>query len=62
MHTARVFRHIAADGASYLARRIWRVIQTQMRNGFADRQITHATLHGGGACNGVDIQNFVELG
>ena len=62
MHAARVFGHIAANGAGDLARRVGGVVQAVGRGGLADGQVAHAALHARGAAVGVDLQNLVELG
>ena len=62
VHAARVFGHIAADGAGDLAGRIGRVVQPVGRCGFRDGQVAHAALHGGRARSHVNVEDLVELG
>ena len=62
MHATRVLGHVATDGASYLAGRVGRVVQPELRHRFADGEVTHAALHHRGACRHIDIENLVELG
>ena len=45
MHAARVLRHVAADRAGDLRRRIGRVVEAVRRGGLRDREIAHAGLH-----------------
>ena len=62
VHPARVFSHVAADGAGDLARRVWRVVQAVGRCGFRDGQVAHTALHSGRARPHVNIEDLVELG
>ena len=45
MHAARVFGHIAADGAGDLGRGIGRVVQPMGRRRLGDGQVAHPGLH-----------------
>ena len=56
VHAARVFRHVAADGAGDLAGRVGRVVQAMRRGRIGDRQIAHAGLDAGDARNGIERQ------
>ena len=62
VHAARVFGHIAADGAGDLAAGVGRIVQTVGGSGFADGEVAHAALHQGRAAVGIDVEDFVELG
>jgi hypothetical protein len=62
VHAARVFGHVAADGAGDLAAGVGRVVQAEGRGRFADGQVAHAALHPGRARHRVDAQDPVELG
>ena len=62
MHPTRVLRHIAAYGASDLARRVGGVIQTQVSRRLTDGEVAHATLHDRRAGVGVDRDDAIELG
>ncbi len=62
VHPARVFRHVAADGAGDLAAWVRRVVKTMRRSGFADGEVAHAALHTCGACIRIDLEDLVELG
>ena len=61
MHPARVLRHVAADGAGDLGRRVGRVVQAIWPDGLRHGQIAHARLHPGEAMARVDLKNAVKL-
>ena len=61
MHTAGIFRDVAADGARNLARWIGRVIETLGRDGFADRQVCHTRLRDDNAIGVIDLEDAIEL-
>ena len=61
MHATGIFRHIAADGAGNLRRRIGRVIQAMWCSCFGNRQIAHAGLHARGTCQRVYGEDAVEF-
>ena len=62
MHTARVLRHVATNGAGNLRRRIRAVIETKLGNFLADRQVTHTRLQQGRSRQRINVQDAVELG
>jgi len=61
MHAARIFRHIAADGAGDLRRRIGRVIKAGGLHRLRHCKIGDAGLHHRDAVVVVDLANAVEL-
>ena len=62
VHAPRVFRHVATDGASNLARRVWGVIESIGTGGLGDGQVPHTGLHDGQGRLGIDGLDSVELG
>ena len=62
VHTARVFGHIAANGAGDLAGGVGGVIQVVGRGRLADGQVAHTGLDHRGAAERINLQNLVELG
>ena len=62
VHTARVFGHIAANGAGNLAGRVGGIVQIKGSGRLADGQVAHPRLHHSRAACGVHLQDAVELG
>ena len=61
MHPARVLRHVAADGAGDLGRRVGRVVQAILPDGLRHGQIAHARLHPGETMARIDLKDAVKL-
>ena len=61
MHAAGILRHIAADGAGDLRRRIGRVVEAVVRDRRADGEIGDAGLDHRDAVGEVDLADAVEL-
>jgi len=61
VHAAGVLGDVAADGAGDLRRRVGRVIQAIRRGRLGDGEIAHAGLDSGGAIQGIDFKDAVEL-
>ena len=62
MHAAGILRHIAADGAGDLRRRIGRVIEAGLLDRLRHREIGDAGLDHGDAVVEVDLADALELG
>ncbi|MCY1351180.1 hypothetical protein D9M69_374390 [compost metagenome] len=60
MHAAGVLRHVAADGAGDLRRRVRGVVEAVWRRRLGDRQVAHAGLHTGEAPDRVDFEDALE--
>ena len=61
MHAARVFSHVAADGAGDFRRRIGRVVKAFIGNGVGDAHVGDARLHHGASVVVIDVDNFLKL-
>ena len=62
VHAAGILGHVAADRAGDLRRGIGCVVEAVLRGGLGDREIAHAGLHHGGACERIDALDAVQLG
>jgi hypothetical protein len=60
VRAAGILRNVAADGASFLAGRIGREVQPEMRDMFRQLQVDNARLHHGARVLHIDIQNAVH--
>ncbi|MNN98180.1 hypothetical protein D3C81_2175080 [compost metagenome] len=60
MHTAGIFRDVAAYGAGDLRRRIGCIVEAERGHRFGDSQIAYARLHHGSTCIGIDFDDFIE--
>ena len=59
MHTARIFRHIAANRAGDLRGWIRRIVQTIRRGRLTDCQIPDTGLNTCRACQRIDFNNLL---
>ena len=62
VHAARIFRHVAADGAGDLRRRIGRIVEAVMFDRLRNREIGDAGLDHGDAIVEIDLADAVEFG
>ena len=61
VHAAGIFRHVAADGAGDLARRIGRVVEALICDGMADGEVGDPRLRHDAAVGEIDVEDALEL-
>src|SRR5262249_30918499 len=61
MHTAGILRHVAANSAGNLRRRVRRVVEAGFGDGIAHREVRDTRLHDGHAIVEIDFADAVKL-